>query len=69
MGDGYHTGNMPIYNRTIRTRIGAALRAMYDSELSQPIPHRLFTLLIDLSKQPEAMESKSDSPRGSDGAG
>jgi hypothetical protein len=69
MGDGYDTGNIPFYNGTIRTRIGAALRAMYDSELSQPIPLRLFTLLIDLNKQPEVCETKSDSPRGSDGAG
>jgi hypothetical protein len=68
MADGYYTGNTPFAGRTIRT-IGAALRAMYDSELSQPIPHRLFTLLIDLNKQPEVKEAKSDSPRGSDGAG
>jgi hypothetical protein len=69
MGDGYDTGKLPFYNRTIRTRIGAALRAMYDSELSQPIPHQLFTLLIDLNEQPEVKEAKGDSPHGSDGAG
>jgi hypothetical protein len=69
MADGYDTENIPIYNRTIRTRIGAALRAMYDKELSQPIPHQLFTLLIDLSNEPEVREAKSDSPHGGDGAG
>jgi hypothetical protein len=57
MADGYDTGNIPFYNRTIRTRIGAALRTMYDSELSQPIPHRLFTLLIDLDEQREVEEA------------
>jgi hypothetical protein len=57
MADGYDTGNLPFYNRTIRTRIGAALRAMYDSELSQPIPHRLFTLLIDLDEPAEVEEA------------
>jgi anti-sigma factor NepR-like protein len=69
MADGYYAGNIRSYKRTIHTRIGAALRAMYDSELSQPMPHRLFTLLIDLNKQPEVKEAKSDSPLGSDGAG
>jgi hypothetical protein len=57
MADGYDTGNMPFYNRAIRTRIGAALRAMYDSEMSQPIPHRLFTLLIDLDEPAEVEEA------------
>jgi len=68
MADGYYAGYTPFTGRTIRT-IGAALRAMYDSELSEPMPHRLFTLLIGLNEQPEVCEAKSDSPRGSDGAG
>jgi hypothetical protein len=66
MADGYDTA---IYNQAIRTRIGAALRSMYDSEVSQPVPHRLFTLLIDLNKRPEVKEIKSNSPRGNNGAG
>ena len=34
----------------IHSKIGDALRAQYDS-LSQPLPHRLLTLLIQLNEQ------------------
>ena len=69
MADGYHTGNMPDYKRTILMKIGAALRAMYDGELPQALPHRLFTLLIDLNRPPEAKEGESDTPLATDDAG
>jgi hypothetical protein len=55
MADGYDTGNIPFYNRTIRTKIGVALRAMYDGELAQPIPDRLFHL-VDRSQQTTGSE-------------
>ena len=54
MVEGNDTGDT---HRTVRTKIGAALRVLYNSELSQPIPHRLFTLLIDLDEPAEVEEA------------
>jgi hypothetical protein len=67
MPDDKDTWNMTFYHRAIRTKIGDALRVHYDCEVTQPMPHRLFTLLLELNEQPEAEEMKAISlPRSSD---
>ena len=38
-------------HRVIRTKIGQVLRAQYDQDLAQPLPHRLLTLLMLLNEQ------------------
>jgi hypothetical protein len=43
-----HVWNTTIYHRAIRKKIGEALSAGYD--LSQPLPHRIGTLLSQLDE-------------------
>jgi hypothetical protein len=41
-----------FYHRLTQTKIGEALRALYDKDLlSQPLPDRLVTLLLQLDQQ------------------
>jgi hypothetical protein len=40
-----------FYLSVIQTKIGQGLRAQYDQDLAQPLPHRLFTLLMRLGEQ------------------
>lgn len=61
MSDDKDTWNMTFYHRAIRTKIGDALRAQYDGEITQPMPHQLFTLLLELNEQPEGEEMKNGS--------
>jgi hypothetical protein len=35
-----------FYHRAIQSKIGQGLRAQYDQDLARPLPHRLFTLLM-----------------------
>lgn len=39
-----------FYHRAIQSKIGQGLRAQYDQDLAQPLPHRLFTLLMQLGE-------------------
>ena len=39
-----------FYHRVIQSKIGDALRTQYDP-VSQPLPHRLLTLLMQLNEQ------------------
>jgi len=50
--------NTTYYQRAIRTRIGETLRAQYDRERS-PMPHRLFTLLMQLNESAGTDEEKA----------
>lgn len=58
MADDNDTWNMTYYHRAIRTKIGEGLRTHYDRELAQPLPHRLFTLLIELNDPPDSEEGQ-----------
>jgi Anti-sigma factor NepR len=40
-----------FYLSAIQTKIGQGLRAQYDEDLAQPLPHRLFTLLMRLGER------------------
>ena len=40
-----------FYNRVILTKIGQGLKELYDQDLARPPPHRMFTLLMQLSQQ------------------
>ena len=40
-----------FYHRVIQTKIGQVLRAQYDQDLAQPLPHRLLTILMQLNEQ------------------
>jgi hypothetical protein len=39
-----------FYLSVIQTKIGQGLRAQYDPDLAQPLPHRLFTLLMQIGE-------------------
>jgi hypothetical protein len=43
-----------FYHRAIQSKIGQGLRAQYDQDLAQPLPHRLFTLLLQLGERQNA---------------
>jgi Anti-sigma factor NepR len=43
--------NKTLYDRVIRTKIGQGLREQYDEDLARPLPHKLSTLLMQLSEQ------------------
>jgi hypothetical protein len=39
------------YNRVILRKIGQGLKGLYDQDLARPLPHRMFTLLMQLSQK------------------
>jgi hypothetical protein len=41
--------NKTFYDRVIQTKIGQGLREQYDEDLARPLPHKLSTLLTQLS--------------------
>jgi hypothetical protein len=57
--------NETFYLRAIQTKIGQSMRAQYD--LTQPLPHRLLTLLMQLDEPPSAKHAatKADQDSGS----
>jgi hypothetical protein len=52
MNDERSAWDKTFYHRVIQTKIGQVLRAQYGRDyLAQPLPHRLLTLLMQLSEQ------------------
>ena len=43
--------NKTFYDRVIQTKIGQGLREQYEQDLARPLPHKLSTLLMQLSEQ------------------
>ncbi|RVU13954.1 NepR family anti-sigma factor [Methylobacterium oryzihabitans] len=49
----------PALDRTVQTRIGSHLRAMYDELMQQPIPDRFIDLLAGLDRgEADATDAK-----------
>ena len=46
--------NKTFYDRVIQTKIGQGLREQYDQDLARPLPHNLFTLVMQLGEQRSA---------------
>ena len=42
-----------FYHRAIQTKIGQGLREQYDQDMARPLPHNLFTLVMQLGEQQE----------------
>jgi hypothetical protein len=49
----YNAWEKTTYHRAIQTKIGQGLREQYDQDLARPLPHNLFTLVIQLGEQQE----------------
>jgi hypothetical protein len=64
MPSGYGVWEKTYYHRAMQTKIGQTLRAQYDLA-QQPLPHRLFTILMQFddseSTDPEASEREKES--------
>ena len=43
--------NKTFYDRVIQTKIGQGLREQYEQDLARSLPHKLSTLLMQLSEQ------------------
>ena len=44
----YNAWDKTFYHRAIQTKIGQGLREQYDQDLARPLPHNLFTLVMQL---------------------
>jgi hypothetical protein len=49
----YNAWDKTFYHRAIQTKIGQGLREQYDQDLARPLPHNLFTLVMQLGGQQE----------------
>jgi len=49
----YNAWDKTFYHRAIQTKIGQGLREQYDQDLARPLPHNLFTLVMQLGEQQE----------------
>jgi len=59
---------MSFYQRAIMTKIGQTLRVEYgQDDLTQPLPHGLFTLLMQLNEPQNEPQTKSQSEPENDG--
>jgi len=47
-----------FYHRVIQTKLGQVLRAQYEPDLAQPLPHRLLTILMQLNEQHDTDRDK-----------
>jgi len=47
----YNAWDKTFYHRAIQTKIGQGLREQYDQDLTMPLPHNLFTLVMQLGEQ------------------
>jgi hypothetical protein len=43
--------NKTFYDRVIQTKIGQGLREQYEQDLARSLPHKLSTLLMQLSER------------------
>ena len=49
----YNAWDKTFYHRAIQTKIGQGLREQYDQDLARPLPHNLFTLVMQLGEHQE----------------
>jgi Anti-sigma factor NepR len=48
-----------FYNRVILRKIGQGLKEVYEQDVARPLPHRMFTLLMQLSQQRKPQRAKT----------
>jgi hypothetical protein len=58
----YNAWDKTFYHRAIQTKIGQGLREQYDQDLARPLPHNLFTLVMQLGEQQEREREPGERP-------